>query len=195
MPTGYTEKLMTKGQTFQEYAMLCARNFGACVMRREDPMSAPIPEMFEPREYYVEELRKTKEKLVHLQSLSPTDADRHGQKNKDESVGFYEAMLAREIAENQRLDEMTVQVEKWKPPTPDHQGMKEFMLEQIKVSRHDTTWVREELKAQRLKPATEFFAQELTAARREIVRYAKEQADEVARANSRTAWIQALRKS
>jgi hypothetical protein len=36
MPTGYTEKLMEKGQTFQQFALLCARNFGALVMMRDD---------------------------------------------------------------------------------------------------------------------------------------------------------------
>jgi len=38
MPTGYTAKLCEGEQSFGEFALGCARAFGACVMQREDSM-------------------------------------------------------------------------------------------------------------------------------------------------------------
>lgn len=54
MPTGYTHKIKD-GMTFKEYALRCARNFGALMDMRDDPMDAPIP-IFTPSGYHEEKL-------------------------------------------------------------------------------------------------------------------------------------------
>jgi hypothetical protein len=56
MPTGYTAKLMEEGQSFPEFAMRCARNFGALIMMRDESLDVPIPEQFEPSDYYRKKL-------------------------------------------------------------------------------------------------------------------------------------------
>lgn len=48
MPTGYTADVQSgKVTDFAEYAMNCARAFGALVLMRDDPSDADIPERFE----------------------------------------------------------------------------------------------------------------------------------------------------
>lgn len=52
MPTGYTSPLYEgKEISFEQFALRCARNFGALVMMREEPLDTPIPEKFNPCEY------------------------------------------------------------------------------------------------------------------------------------------------
>jgi len=45
MPTGYTCQVQDGMITeFKEFALLCARNFGACITLRDEPLSPDIPE-------------------------------------------------------------------------------------------------------------------------------------------------------
>jgi len=86
MPTGYTAKLMESGQTFQDFVMQCARAFGACVMMRDDPMDAPIPERFEPSDYNVKRLAEAKAELVKLQAMTNDEKIAFGESKKAESI-------------------------------------------------------------------------------------------------------------
>lgn len=55
MPTGYTAAVEDGTITeFDDFAWQCARAFGALIMMRDDPMSAPIPQKFEPTAEHVE---------------------------------------------------------------------------------------------------------------------------------------------
>ena len=45
MPTGYTAGIL-EGETFEQYALQCAKAFGALVMMRDEPSDAPIPDQF-----------------------------------------------------------------------------------------------------------------------------------------------------
>jgi hypothetical protein len=60
MPTGYTAKLYDGDQKFQDFAMECARAFGALIEMRDEPMNAKIPETFEPSEHHVNGLERAK---------------------------------------------------------------------------------------------------------------------------------------
>jgi hypothetical protein len=49
MPTGYTDCVRSGEVTeFADFAMKCARAFGACIEMRDEPSGTPIPEAFEP---------------------------------------------------------------------------------------------------------------------------------------------------
>lgn len=59
--------------TFPEFAMRCARNFGALIMMRDEPLDAPIPEKFEPSGYYKKEYEKAKAAYEDFIASPPTD--------------------------------------------------------------------------------------------------------------------------
>ena len=61
MPTGYTEDIYNgKDVTFKDFALKCARAFGACVHQRDDDANDP-PKLREPNTgYYEERLKKAK---------------------------------------------------------------------------------------------------------------------------------------
>ena len=61
MTTGYTDAV-GKGEIteFKDYALLCARAFGACVSMRDEPLDAEIPEEFKPNDYHEKSLQKAR---------------------------------------------------------------------------------------------------------------------------------------
>jgi hypothetical protein len=195
MPTGYTAKLMESGQTFQDFVMQCARAFGACVMMRDDPMDAPIPERFEPSDYNVKRLAEAKAALARLQAMTNEDKIAFGESRKAESIASSEKWLAKEIEQNKRLEEMEASVNKWTPPSADHTELKSFMLQQIGVSKNSTDYIEKSMAETRAKSPMDFYAEAVAGANRDIEYNTKGHAEEVERANSRTEWVRQLRES
>lgn len=63
MPTGYTADVADgKITDFVEYALQCARAFGACIMLRDEPISSEIPE-FQPSDYNANALAEAEKTL------------------------------------------------------------------------------------------------------------------------------------
>lgn len=59
MPTGYTVKIYNGEKVSgKDFLMTCARNFGTCITMRDEPLSKPIPDKFEPSKFYENELKK-----------------------------------------------------------------------------------------------------------------------------------------
>jgi hypothetical protein len=123
MPTGYTSDIYNgKEVAFKDFALNCARAFGACVMQRDDP--ADEKPKIQPEESY------------HTKALK-----RLG-KFKKPSKKQFETFIKRSIADNKEIinkkkalekaySEMIKQVAKWTPPTTEHEGLKDFMLKQL----------------------------------------------------------------
>lgn len=194
MPTGYTADI-SKGITFEQYALNCARAFGALVMMRDDPADARIPDKFEPGTWHAERLAAERETLAKLEGMDDEAATRAANAAWDEAE-TRRAVRLQEIGEQRsKYAAMLAKVNAWTPPTPDHEGLRAFMCSQILESIdfdchtgfYDTPTPRltgqqwlEERKASTLR-AIEF--------------HARENAAEIDRANSRTRWVKALRES
>lgn len=136
MPTGLTSKIY-EGEdiTFKEFAILCARQFGALVHMRDEPLDAPIRKR-EPETYYLKQLEKAKKDLANFLANPPTEdslakeweekvekmkkEDAETNKNHQELKARYEAMLK--------------QVRAWNPPTIEHVNLKNFMIKQLNES-------------------------------------------------------------
>jgi hypothetical protein len=72
MPTGYTADVQNGTVTeLRDFALSCARAFGACIMMRDDPPGTPIPDQFEPSSYYRIECEKAQAELSRLLTLTP----------------------------------------------------------------------------------------------------------------------------
>lgn len=186
---------MESGQTFQDFVMQCARAMGACVLMRDDPMDAPIPERFEPSDYNVKRLAEAKAELARLQAMTNDEKIAFGESKKAESVASSEKWLAKEIEQNKRLEEMEAAVNKWTPPTTDHTGLKDFMLQQIGVSKNSTDYIEKSMAETRSKSPMDFYREAVASATRDIEYNAKGHREELDRANSRTEWVRQLRES
>lgn len=194
MPTGYTAKLMESGETFESFAMHCARAFGALVMMRDDSMDAPIP-VFEPSPYYTKSLAEHKEKHAILESMNSKQRLEYGEAEKAARVRMLEEWLRKDTEQNGRLIKMRDIVKAWTPPTTDHQGLKDFMLEQIGTSMNDLEYINKEITQAKAKTPILYFHDALDAELRGIEYSTQHLKEEIERTNGRNEWVQKLRES
>lgn len=195
MPTGYTRQLMEKGQTFEEFVLLCARAIGVFVSMRDDPMDAPIPDKFEPIDHYSNELEQNKLLVERLEQMTHEQRVEYGRNQIRGDLARYRQLIQKAAEENARLDEMGAKVKAWNPPTPDHTDLQKFMLEQIQRSRNDGDYYNKALvKATETSPLA-LWHSALSEARRQIAYCVEEQQNEIDRANSKTDWVKQLRDS
>ena len=195
MPTGYTAKLMEDGQTFQEFIMGCARAFGALIEMRDEPSNATIPDKFEPSGYHSQRLIESTEKLAWLQSMTPSEQESFGQSEKNATIKRERAWLEKARSEDCRLENMAAQVKEWIPPTPDHQELKNFMLQQIDVSKNGLDYIKTSIANAEKKPAMAYYVAAVSRAAGDIKYNTEKGAEEIERANGRTEWIKQLRES
>ncbi len=87
---------------------------------------------------------------------------------------------------------MLAEVVRWTPPTTEHEGLKEFMLDQLRQSiEFDCDPSPEPAKQE---PAA-WLQQQLEHHRRMLALYERQQVEENARTEDRNQWIRALRDS
>jgi len=109
----------------------------------------------------------------------------------DEAMKSHEAYEAREAEGDQRLDAMMEKVLAWTPPTANHVEMKNFMVDQLKISKRGT--YRPPLPEKQ--SGKDWMVAEIEKAHRDIGYHAAEHAKEVERAVGRTEWVKQLRGS
>lgn len=195
MATGYTAKLHDgEPETFKEFVWHCARAFGALVELRDD-FKAPIPKELEPYDYHQKALSRAKEELVEAKKMTLEEA---GEKASE----FYFEML-RDRYESKvkkteirlRYEARLAEVKAWIPPSSEHQGLKDFMIEQIEKSIDfdckDYSWETD----LELESAEDYLARHIAQAEKDIEYHTQHWQEELDRTASRNAWIRELRNS
>lgn len=191
MPTGYTYKIEDGTiTTLPEFAILCARAFGATIMMRDEPLDTPIPETFEPSDYSVRALTRAKADLLAAETMTLEEAQADADLAYARRMEEWRESTAKRVATNARYAAVRTQVEAWTPPTPDHEGLKTFMLEQIDVSVSD--YVEPEPTK---RPGMEWRAGLIADAQRSIEYHSKGDTEERERAAMRSKWVRDLRES
>lgn len=192
MPTGYTAAI-AGGITFREYALGCARAFGALIMMRDEPQDAPIPERFEPSDWHADELQNASERLVRLRLMSPAEAAVAAKQEYDEAVAHDNKYAQERAALRAKYEAMLGQVLAWQPPTPDHVELKTFMEQQL---RESITWDCTHFGdgPQRM-TGKEWLDKAIAKAQYDIEYHTRQHAEEIERVRGRNAWIKALRES
>lgn len=194
MPTGYTATLMEKGQAFPDFVLLCARAMGATIMLRDEPLDAPIPE-FEPSDYSAKRLEESKTELARLLAMSDEEKITFGQSKKNDAIERNEKWKTKEQAENARLFEMRDKVAAWQPPTSDHDGLKNFMLEQLKISMNSVDYIEREIIAAKQSFARDYYDKAVAEAQRGIEYHTEEDRKERERTDARNRWVRELKGS
>jgi hypothetical protein len=134
MPTGYTAGIEDgKITTLADYALLCARAFGATIMQRDDP-TADLPKLRAEESHHAKELAKSVRHLAIIEAMTEGDTEAAAKAEYTKANREYEESSAKRREELARYDALRKQVNAWQPPTPDHVELKKFMLQQIEVS-------------------------------------------------------------
>ncbi len=198
MATGHTMKLMHEGQTFNDFVLGCARAMGACISLRGMPSDTEIPEAFTPAASHTERLAKADSELEILRSVPLKGREARAIILLNTEIAWLEKLRTSSVEENSRLINMALLVTAWQPPTKNHRGLKEFMLEQIRISRHITPSLcsaQIEKLHQLGKTPLNYFDQSLLEAQKEVQMAQQSLDEEVSRCQSRTGWVKSLRDS
>lgn len=194
MPTGYTADIKD-GISFEQFALNCARAFGALLPMRDLPSSAEIPERFEASPYHLDKLTEARNILRWYEGFSEDEA-RSGAANEYEQG---EHNRKRRLCENQNVLEcyeaMLRQVQGWEPPSGDHAELKSFMVKQIEesIKWDDSSEYLSKPTAQL--SATEWLESKKAEVLRDIEYHKAQWAAEVERTEKRNTWLKQLRDS
>ncbi|OGT57495.1 MAG: hypothetical protein A3E01_08125 [Gammaproteobacteria bacterium RIFCSPHIGHO2_12_FULL_63_22] len=182
---------MEKGQDFRAFTLTCARAFVACVMQRDEPVAAP-PEKQAPSNYSATRMAETMTELARLNDMTSDERFAFGQDRKTKALTSAAEHLQREKEQNQRIEEMMEQVVAWKPPSTDHSGLKDFMIEQLTISRHDLKYANQSLTEATKKSGRDYFDEAFVQAQHGIEYHRKEVSKEHERTEGRNRWIEQL---
>ncbi len=195
MPTGYTATLVEKGQSFPDFILLCARAFGPCIDMREDSLDKPIPTSFKPSSHHKAAIAQAKSALTRLHKSTVAQRKAAWAKGRKQRMAEYQRSKKHQEEENARIDTMIAAVKAWVPPTPDHQGLKDFMLQQLDTSRHTGTYYDRCIAEMEGETFVDHHRAEVLSAQKDIEYHSKKWDEEVERAAFNTRWVKALRES
>lgn len=195
MPTGYTSRI-ADGATFNEFVMSCAREMDALVMTRDEPMDAPIPERFEPSDYHEKKLVEAQAELERLKKITIDEADKQAGIEFMEEWDRHEKAMQNKAELRQKYESMLAQVNAWKPPSPDHEGFKRFMAEQITDSIEFDCDERYYLENPPMRlSAADWLNKKVANAFKDINYHRKGRDEEILRTDGRNTWLKLLRES
>lgn len=193
MPTGYTY-LIEKGISFNDFVLQCARAFGALITMRDEPANAVIPDEFKPSDYNKVELQKSREELESIKQITVNEADIMAEKEYKRDLDNFQKRISDKRELKRKYQDMLNSVLKWVPPTSDHEGLRSFMIEQIKGSI-DFDCSEKDDDPPKLKSGREWLEEKINSCLRDISYHEKAWKEEVDRCRERTDWVKKLKDS
>lgn len=131
MPTGYTAGILEgKITTFQQFAKICMRAFGATIHMRDDDMDAEYTPRT-PSDYHLKEIENAKQSLINANSLSDKEIIATKKKQLADSKKYHLNAIEKAKKSATQMNKILSDVRKWQPPTSEHVGIKDFMIDQI----------------------------------------------------------------
>ena len=196
MPSGYTVGVQDGSVTnFRQFALQCARNFGALIEMREEALNVPIPDEFKPSDHHSTNLKLEENRLNLLQAMTEEDInasyeDWHGKQVKEAKES-----LDRQRREGERYSKMLKAVHAWEPPSEDHKNLKKFMIEQLTKS---VKWDCDDDYYNKMTEREDPFVwhkENIESCQRTIEYHKKHWAEETQRCKERTEWVRLLKES
>jgi hypothetical protein len=203
MPTGYTAAVQDGTITeFKDYALQCARAFGACVMQRDDDPSEP-PKEQEESSYYRERVDETLKEIEVLGNLSDEELVESEKNANLREIDECKQRLEDKKIERLRYDDMLKKVRAWEAPSEEHLDYKEFMTNQLVESigfdcgdnYYEDNLQNAVFKFENTPTAKEIREERMADLQRDLEYYRKNLAEEKDRVFGRNQWIRQLYKS
>jgi hypothetical protein len=192
MPTGYTADIVDHDVTFNEFVLGCSRAMGPFFHMRDDSSGAELrlPSPPSNDDYHAVECRKAEREIelwtnrdaTTCTNLAFCDHEIMKQENKDARV------KARDI--NGRLSSMLRKVKGWMPPTANHEGLRDFMVQQLESEiKYEGS---PHLQTVPTLDGEEFRAAKIAEAQRMLSYHSRYLGEDQERYESQCAWIEAL---
>jgi hypothetical protein len=135
MPTGYTSYIKDgKITSGKEFLKLCTRAFGIAVDLKDESLDVPTPNHFEPDPYYEKAYKDSLVSRERAYSMTFEEVKEDIISKYNDNKGRAAKILEEYKDEDKKYLKVREEVEKWIPPTPEHENLKKFCLEQIDMS-------------------------------------------------------------
>lgn len=196
MPTGYTD-MIKDDTTFKQFAMRCARAFGACVTMRDDPIDKDIP-LFEPSSWHIEQIKADQKELERISNLSDDDASLESKKEYDRKIEEYKEYISKAERTRQNYDRILLSARTWIPPTDDHKELKKFMIDQIESSIRcdcDNSYYHDKIAAMEVLSGADWKAMKIKELQESLKYHEKHHREEIERVEGRNRWVRELRRA
>ena len=190
MTTGYTYIIEEKEDlTLREFTLRCARAFGACVEQRDDSVDV-LPRIPEPSTYHLDAIQREKARLLELKGTTSSGREAIFNAECDRHQREGEASIAKCKITEKRYMAMRDKVLAWEPPSPEHEGLKKFMLEQIDLCASDWEPYVYDLRSK--STPEKWFSASIEAAEESIAYHQLQHDKEVKRYAEKKEWIASL---
>ena len=196
MPTGYTAAI-ENGISLRQFILSCARAMGACIMQRDDPMDE-LPKKREPTDYHAKHIAEAGVAPAEIKAMSDDVAYAKATEEHKNELESIESGIRKNNELKAKYENMLARVRSWEPPTTEHQGLKDFMAEQIIESiRFDCagSYYRDRAKELKCLSGSEWKDKEIKRALHDLDYHQREHNEEIARCRSQNEWIEQLYKS
>lgn len=196
MPTGYTADI-ENDITFEEFVLGCARAFGACIHQRNDS-SKDKPKLRienEKNSYYADLLSQAKKTVAELEAMGANARVAYGKEILEKEKASEQEYFNKKIVLKSKYETMLAKVYGWFPPTPDHENLKKFMIDQINQSINfdcDTKYNMDRLTALSKAAPLDKYNEALRRAYSDVERSEVELLKERERNTDANKWIVAL---
>jgi len=197
MPTGYTSKIYdgTEKYDWKDFIITCARAFGATVEMRDEPLDVKIPDEFTPNTYYKDSLKKSQDKLEYYKNMTLEIADKLAQKEYEHEIKSDIKYSKKQEELRQRYQEVKNDIDKWNPPTIEHNGLKEFAIKQLNESINWDCCGSYKNDNVVKKSAQEYIDYHIKDCLKDIENYTKKWNEEVERCKEGSLWVRQLKDS
>ena len=193
MPTGYTVNI-EKGISFKEFALDCARAFGALISMREESRDKPIPkELKADTKHHDDAIVVAEAEIARLNGMSLAEAENCAASDYQDALQRWSKSVADTEELRKKYFAMREQVVAWEPPSKDHDGLKQFMLQQIDCCKFEYT-VNDEYAPKKMS-GKEWRTAHLEWATRDLQYHSEQRVKAIILATDRTEWINLLRES
>ena len=194
MPTGYTAKVQ-KGISFEEYALNCARGFGALITMRDEASDKEIPQKIIPNDYHLKAKVKSEDELKSVMLLTDKEVNKRALDKFNADELYRSDKLSEEMTIESRYNEMLYKANSWVSPSKDHDKLKEFMISQleesIKFDCGDSYYEKPTIKL----TGSQWLSEKTEQLHNDISYHIKHYRKEVARTDDQNHWLSLLRES
>lgn len=193
MPTGYTAKVADGDIVdLESFALKLARGMGALVAMRDEPWDAPIPESFEPSDFYKKQAEQLEAEVNRLDLLTLEEAEAEQEREIAERKQYLENYVKKQAETKQRYEAMIAKVDAW---TGAPEGIKEFAMSQLQDSlKFDCGGSYLPSVPEKI-PSEVWLASKIIDVFRDLTRARNNYSEEVERVDARNKWLKQLRES
>lgn len=150
MPTGYTYFIENGDiSTGAEFLKKCIRNFGCCIDQRDDPLTEPLKTDIHADSYHKKCYEEAVNRLENFRKRTSDEMSDDIINAKQKELSGKKLYLSHQELLRDRYLKVRNEVEAWVPPTPDHEGIKRFALDQIDMcipTEKDINKLREQVR-------------------------------------------------